>query len=136
VSFPIFPVYLEAHRSGSADYEIQQLVMRLIDQLTSSGVIGLALVYVDGDPRYQSLFDDQFERLFPVLDLRLVLRSMHGFRTPQIGDFLRFLKSARTKIDCCPLDLQSAGIRFLLEGKCLAFSAGQHFSQIVARSVE
>jgi hypothetical protein len=114
IRFPIFPIHLKAHRSGSADSEIQQLTVRIINQLTSSDLIDLAFVSVDGDAGYQSFFDNQFGRLFPqpspVLDIQLVLGAFHQLRARQIGDFLHFLKNARTRIDqktvhciCSPL---------------------------------
>jgi hypothetical protein len=114
VRFPIFPVHLEAHRSGSADSEIQQLVAKIINELTSNDLINLAYVSVDGDPGYQSFFENQFKSVFPsnapIPDLHLALSAFHQLPTRQIGDFLHFLKNARTRIDqrtihciCSPL---------------------------------
>jgi hypothetical protein len=98
-----------------ADSEVQQLYVRIVDQLTANHSIDLTFVSVDGDPGYQAVFDRQFERLFlsnPLVpDLGPVLHVMEEFQSRQIGDFLHFMKNARTKIyqkivhcDCNPED--------------------------------
>jgi hypothetical protein len=86
-----------------ADTEIQQLCARIIDQLSANHSVGLTFVLVDGDPGYQAVFDRQFEWLFAsnslVPDLGPVLQATQECPSRQIGDFLRFLKNSRRRID-------------------------------------
>jgi hypothetical protein len=102
VSLQIFPLHLRPHKFGSADSEIQQLCAQIIDQLASNQSINLTFVSVDRDAGYQSLFDHQFNLLFPLTaptaDLCPILQAMREFRSRQIGDFLHFLKNALTRI--------------------------------------
>jgi hypothetical protein len=73
VTFPIFPIHLKLHQSGLSDSEIQQLCARIVDQFAANHSIGITFVSVDGDPGYQAVFDRQFERLFPLNSLFLIL---------------------------------------------------------------
>jgi hypothetical protein len=115
VNLRIFPLHLRPHKSGSADSEIQQLCAQIIDQFVSNQSISLTFVSVDGDAGYQSLFDHQFNLLFPLTaptaDLRPILQAMQEFRSRQIGGFLHFFKNAGARIYertihsvCSPLD--------------------------------
>jgi hypothetical protein len=75
----------------------------MVDQLAANYSISITFVSVDGDPGYQSVFDREFEQLFPsnsrVPDLGLVLHVMQESQSRQIGDFVQFLKNARIRID-------------------------------------
>jgi hypothetical protein len=103
VTFRIFPIHLKPRQSGLAASEIQQLCAEIVDQLAANHSIGLTCISVDGDPGYQAVFDRQFERLFPsnplVPDLTPVLHVIEEFQSRKIGNFLHFLKNARTRID-------------------------------------
>jgi hypothetical protein len=99
----IFPIHMHSHRSGSADQFILQLYNEVKLILQANRNITLVFTSVDGDPGYQKQFDEQFSHIFgtgkSLPDFAHLIPTIHANLPLQIGDYLHFVKNARTRME-------------------------------------